>query len=139
MGIVGCVGSGKVTFFILVVLSSQGRVTAACDKRGSNTFFTGPHFISPSSIFPVGHHILDDPFSVVDAYVGKAILENCLRMLCTFLIRRITSMSWTVVIIEQGKYKVSSSFVVCRRSPNRMQDLTANSVVFSHAIKRPCI
>ena len=45
--------------------------------------------------------LLDDPLSTVDAYVGKAIpenslLRNCLHMLCTFLIRRITSMSWTV-------------------------------------------
>ena len=29
---------------------------AACDKRGSNTLFAGPRFISSSSIFPVGHH-----------------------------------------------------------------------------------
>ena len=35
---------------------SKGTVPAAFDKCGSNTLFAGPHFISPSGIFPFGHH-----------------------------------------------------------------------------------
>ena len=35
---------------------SKGMVPAAFDKHGSNTLFAGPHFISPSGIFPFRHH-----------------------------------------------------------------------------------
>jgi ATP-binding cassette subfamily C (CFTR/MRP) protein 1 len=93
--------------------------------------------------------LLDDPLSAVDAYVGKAILENCLlkgpladrtRILVTHALHVLDKTDYIYVmdggvIIEQGTYEVSSISVACRRSPNCSQDLTANSVVFSHLIE----
>ena len=77
--------------------------------------------------------LLDDPLSAVDAYVGKAILENCLlkgpladrtRVLVTHALHVLDKTDYIYVmdggvIIEQGTYEVSSIFVVCRCSPNR--------------------
>ena len=93
--------------------------------------------------------LLDDPLSAVDAYVGKAILENCLlkgplanrtRILVTHALHVLDKTDYIYVmdggvIIEQGTYEVSSSSAVCRHSPNCLQDLTANSFVFSHLIE----
>ena len=48
-----------------------------------------------------------------------------------FLVRRITSTLWMVALT----YEVSSVSVVCRRSPNRSQDFTTNSVALLHLIE----
>ena len=77
--------------------------------------------------------LLDDPLSAVDAYVGKAILENCplkgpladrTRILVTHALHVLDKTDYIYVmdggvIIEQGTYEVSSISVVCRRRPNR--------------------
>lgn len=77
--------------------------------------------------------LLDDPLSAVDAYVGKDILDNCLlkgplanrtRILVTHALHVLDKTDYIYVmdggvIIEQGTY----------------EDLTANSVVFSHLIE----
>jgi ATP-binding cassette subfamily C (CFTR/MRP) protein 1 len=65
--------------------------------------------------------LLDDPLSAVDAYVGKAILDNCLlsgplakktRILATHALHVVDKTDYIYVmdngaIIEQGTYKVS--------------------------------
>ncbi|KAG2004754.1 ATP-binding cassette transporter [Coprinopsis cinerea AmutBmut pab1-1] len=77
--------------------------------------------------------LLDDPLSAVDAYVGKAILDNCLlngplanrtRVLVTHSLHVLDKLDYIYVmdhgqIIEQGTY----------------DDLMANSVVFSHLVE----
>lgn len=64
--------------------------------------------------------LLDDPLSAVDAYVGRAILENCLlsgplasrtRVLVTHALHVLDKMDYIYVvengkIVEQGKYEV---------------------------------
>ncbi|PPR03716.1 hypothetical protein CVT24_007391 [Panaeolus cyanescens] len=76
--------------------------------------------------------LMDDPLSAVDAYVGKAILENCIlsgplakktRILVTHALHVLDKTDYIYVmdngvIIEQGTY----------------EDLIANSVVFSRLI-----
>ena len=93
--------------------------------------------------------LLDDPLSAVDAYVGKAILDNCLlkvpwqighesssRMLCTFLIRRITSTSWMAGLSLNKEHTKWVQFPLCVDAAlTVLQDLTAKSVVFSHLIE----
>ena len=108
----------------------------SCDKRGSNTLFAGPCFISPSSIFPVGHHTTRRSL----VHCGRLrrqghSREQSPQELSPHAVHLLDKTDYIYVmdggvIIEQGKYKVNSSSVVCRRSPNRLQDLTANSVVF---------
>ncbi|KAF7760155.1 hypothetical protein Agabi119p4_10831 [Agaricus bisporus var. burnettii] len=77
--------------------------------------------------------LLDDPLSAVDAYVGKAILDNCLtsgplakktRILVTHALHVLDKTDYIYVmdegrIIEQGTY----------------DDLTKNSVVFARLIE----
>lgn len=67
--------------------------------------------------------LLDDPLSAVDAYVGKAILENCLisgplmkktRILVTHALHVLDKTDYIYVmdegvIIEQGTYEVRLS------------------------------
>lgn len=71
--------------------------------------------------------LLDDPLSAVDAYVGKAILDNCLlkgplanrtRILVTHALHVLDKTDYIYVmdggvIIEQGTYEVSSIPGVC--------------------------
>ena len=73
--------------------------------------------------------LLDDPFSAVDAFVGKNILENCLlqgplagrtRVLVTHALHFLDQMDYIYVmdhgkIIEQGTYTVTRSCSLMRK------------------------
>jgi len=78
---------------------------------------------------------LDDPLSAVDAYIGKAILENCLldgplaNRMWIFVIHVLHILSKTNlhlcgVITEQGSYEV---------------DNVVNTVTFAVNLVLPCL
>ncbi|KAK0186449.1 multidrug resistance-associated ABC transporter [Armillaria mellea] len=83
---------------------------------------------SPSDVV-----LLDDPLSAVDAYVGKAILDNCLlkgplasktRILVTHALHVLNKVDY-IYVIDEGVIKEQGTFA----------DLMDNSVIFSRIME----
>jgi ATP-binding cassette, subfamily C (CFTR/MRP), member 1 len=81
--------------------------------------------------------LLDDPLSAVDAYVGKAILENCIlngpfkdrtRILVTHALHVLDKTDYIYVvengvIVAQGDFNVGSSYTPASPSSYFVSDL----------------
>jgi len=90
----------------------KGMMPVAYDKHGSNIVFAGPHFFILSS-----------------SRTSYSLMIPCPLWM---------PVSALPFSSTEGTYKVSSSSVVCRHSPNRLHDLTVNSVMVAPH-QMPCL